>query len=476
MNWRSARLSAALLAIALGPTRAGLAQVPSPIAEVKSILHEASALIPMIEARQRSAIAANIASEQTRAGDDEGALTSRSSANAPVGGVAYSLAVRGRLAEALQLIAPMPPGQEKGVAYWQVAQGLLEVAEYDDALLVARLISKDSKEADRSLDILMQIYSAQWKAGGRQAAAATLSEALKLAQRSPELQSFLFRPAGQSILISSRRAAMYERIVHALALAGNRDDARTVVAYISDMAAKEQDSEKRNGILGTLAEAQADIGDFTAALLTAEPLKSAYNADGVLQPIAMELARQGDVAAALDILADTPTRSVLPALLGMSRTLSDSGNYAGARAAVDKINDPGQRASALASLAFEQAVKDPVGSKVNVTLAWRLAQEARDKAPSYVFQNSVQMVAAARARMGDFAGALEIINSAVILNKAWPLACLVQGMVEAGKKDEALSLARSQDVPLARADALLQIARSLKYQIETANNKAAPPH
>jgi hypothetical protein len=49
-------------------------------------------------------------------------------------------------------------------------------------------------------------------------------------------------------------------------------------------------------------------------------------------------------------------------------------------------------------------------------------------------------------------------------------------MVEAGKKDEALSLARSQDVPLARADALLQIARSLKYQIETANNKAAPPH
>jgi hypothetical protein len=445
MNWRSARLSAALLAIALGQTRAALAQVPSPIAEVKSILHEASALIPMIEARQRSAIAANIASEQTRAGDDEGALTSRSSANAPVGGVAYSLAVRGRLAEALQLIAPMPPGQEKGVAYWQVAQGLLEVAKYDDALLVARLISKDSKEADRSLDILMQIYSAQWKAGGRQAAAATLSEALKLAQRSPELQSFLFRPAGQSILISSRRAAMYERIVHALALAGNRDDARTVVAYISDMAAKEQDSEKRNGILGTLAEAQADIGDFTAALLTAEPLKSAYNADGVLQPIA-------------------------------SRTLSDSGNYAGARAAVDKINDPGQRASALASLAFEQAVKDPVGSKVNVTLAWRLAQEARDKAPSYVFQNSVQMVAAARARMGDFAGALEIINSAVILNKAWPLACLVQGMVEAGKKDEALSLARSQDVPLARADALLQIARSLKYQIETANNKAAPPH
>lgn len=93
MYWRSAHLTAALLAIALGQPRAGLAQEPSPIAEVKSILREASALIPMIEAHQRSAVAANIASEQTRAGDDAASLTSRNSANAPVGGVAYSLEI-----------------------------------------------------------------------------------------------------------------------------------------------------------------------------------------------------------------------------------------------------------------------------------------------------------------------------------------------------------------------------------------------
>ena len=187
MNWRSARLTAALLAIALGEPRAGLAQEPSPIADVKSILREASALIPMIEAQQQSAVAANIAPEQTRAGDDEASLTSRNSANAPVGGVAYSLAVGGRLPEALQLLAPMPDGQGKGVAYWQVTQGLLKVARYDDALLVARLISKDPKEADRSLGTLMQIYSEQWRAGDRQAAAATWTEALNVVQRSPEI-------------------------------------------------------------------------------------------------------------------------------------------------------------------------------------------------------------------------------------------------------------------------------------------------
>jgi hypothetical protein len=242
------------------------------------------------------------------------------------------------------------------------------------------------------------------------------------------------------------------------------------------MASQEQDAEKRNGILGTLAVAQADIGDFAAASRTAEPLKSSYNGVGILQPIAMEQARQGDVAAALATLARAPQESALFALIVMSRTLSDSGNYAGARAAVDRITDPGQRPFALASLAFEQAVKDPAGAKVNVDLAWKLAREARDKVPSYVFQNAVTFVAAARARMGDFAGALEIINGPELLNKAWPLACLVQGMVEAGKKDEALTLARSQDAPLARADALLQIARSLMYQIEAANPKAAAQH
>jgi hypothetical protein len=467
MNWTSIRLTASVVVLILIPSRIGLSQQPSPIEEVKAILREASALT------KQSTVAANIAAVQTRAGDDEGALTTRTSANASVGGVAHSLAVQGRLPEALKLIVD---GQGTAVEYWQVTQGLLKVAKYEDALSVTRFLSKDPGEADMSLGLLMQIYSAQWKAGNRQAASATLSEALKLAQHSPETSPRMFTPLGRSALTRSSQAAMYERVVHTLAMAGDRDDALRVVSYISNMAAQKQDSEKRNGILGTLAVAQADVGDFAAALRTAEPLKSGFSSDRVFQPIAIEQARQGNVAAGLSTLARMPEGSRLPALLEMSRMLSDSGNYAGARAAVDKINDPGQRASGLASLAFEQAVKDPAGAKLNVNLAWKLAQEARDKAPSYVFQNIVTFVAAARARMGDFSGALEIINGPDILNKEWPLACLVQKMVENGQKNEALTLSRSQDAPLVRANALLQIARSLLYQIEEANNKAFPAH
>jgi len=135
-----------------------------------------------------------------------------------------------------------------------------------------------------------------------------------------------------------------------------------------------------------------------------------------------------------------------------------------------------ERAYGLADLAFQQADNDPAGAKINVALAWKLAQEAGNQTPSYVFQNAVTFVAATRARLGDFAGALEIIDGTDLQNKAWPVAILVQAMVGVGKKDAALALSKSQTAPPVRADSLLQIARSLMDQIEAANDKAAATH
>jgi hypothetical protein len=328
MNWRFGHLIAALLAMALGQPRPGLAQQLSSIAEVKSILHEASALTPMIEAHQRWAVAANIAAQQARAGDDEGALTSRSSANAPVGGVGYSMAVRSRLPEALQLIAPMPDGQEKAAAYWQVTQGLLEVAKYDDALTVARLISKDRKETARFLDCLLNIYTAESKAGDRQRASATLNEALGAVEQEPEIPPGSSKPM-PTIFVYSHRSRMFQSIVHTLVLTGNPEIARTVVARISAMAVQERDPEKRKGILGPLAAAQADVGDFTTALRTVEPIKSDFVGQTFMTAIATEQARQGDVPGALATLASIPQGLNVGALQEMSRTLSDLGNYPG---------------------------------------------------------------------------------------------------------------------------------------------------
>jgi hypothetical protein len=269
---------------------------------------------------------------------------------------------------------------------------------------------------------------------------------------------------------------MFRSIVHALVLAGNPEAARTVVARISTMAVREQDSEKKRGILGPLAAAQADVGDFTAALRTVEPIKSDFFVQHTfIAAIATAQAQQGDVAGALAILAGVPQGLNVGTLQAMSRTLSDLGDYTGARAVVDKMNGPGERAYGLASLAFEQCDKDPAGANLNVTLAWELAQGERIRAEPYMFQNAVKFVAATRARLGDFTGALEIINGSDLQDKAWPLAILSQAMVRVGKKEAALALSKSQDAPRARANSLLQIASSLMDQIEAASRKAAPP-
>jgi hypothetical protein len=218
----------------------------------------------MIEESHRWVAAANIAAEQAEADDLDGALaTSRSSPvqSGHVGGLAYSLAAHGRLPTALQIIAATPDGQSKAASYWLVVQALLKSARCDDALSVARLISKDAQETDRFLDALVWIYAAQWKAGDRQGASATLSEALGVVEREPDIPPGLTKPM-PTALIFSHRPRMYQRIVHAMVLAGNRDGALPVVADISAMAARAHDPDRKMAILGPLAEAQADVGDW----------------------------------------------------------------------------------------------------------------------------------------------------------------------------------------------------------------------
>jgi hypothetical protein len=471
MHWRTRRkiVSMVTLSGALGIAQP---QHQPPIAEIKAILHEASALIPLIEPPlYRSTVAANIAGQLARAGDLEGALATLpvSVWDRDVGGIAYQLAAQGRLPRALQLVAATPDEQTRTTERWGIAQALLRGAKYEDALSVARLIAKDPKKAETFVGILMQIYAARWKAGDRQSASSILNEALSVAAREPEFDP---RPSIPFFWIYSYRPRMYERIAHTLVLAGNRDGAATVVAHISVMAAGEQDSDKKMCILGPLASAQADLGDFTAALKTADLLKSEMEHEFALQAIANEQARQGDVAAALATAAQLHQSDSL--LQGIARTFEDSGDYDGARAAVDKMKGPGERASGLATLAWHQVDKDPAGAKITTGLAWEATRESKGEAPSHVYRNALEFTAAARARLGDVAGALKIINGPDI-DSVWPLQNLIQFMVEAGKKDEALALSRSQKSRRSRAYSLLGVAQSLMDQLESANNKTSAP-
>jgi hypothetical protein len=474
-------LAASIVLLTAGHSGLVLAQekapmVGVPMLEARSILREASALVPAMEGSARSIAAANIASEQVRAGDvDAGALPTLHGSGSPhVGGVAYSLAKEGRLPMALQLIAKTPAGQEKAIAYWQIAQALLERAKFADAISAARLMSKDPAETGRSLDLLMQIYAAVWKAGDRKSASDILAEALSMVEREPKISPRMSRPM-PTVWVFAHRPEMYRTIVHELALAGNRDGAQAVLARISAMAVKEPDSEKKRAIWGPLAEAQADVEDFAAARQTMELRKSDFFGEAILGAIAVEQARHGDVAGALATVADITGGLDRPALQEMSRMLSQSGDYAGARAAVEQMKGPGERAYGLADLAFQQVDKDPKGARSTAALAWSAAQESKDKAPSYVHQNAVKFVAATRARLGDVEAALEIINSPELRDKKWPLQNLVQFMTEAGKKDQALALARSQPVTEVRVYCLLTIASSLMDRIEAENRKDVVP-
>ena len=112
-------VSAAIAFILLPPILWADPQAAVSIAEVRSILREASSAI----GKSDSTTASNIASAQMEAGDVDGANeTLRGlSQNAPVGGAAGWLAKQGRLPQALAMIESISDGQNRAVACWQIA-------------------------------------------------------------------------------------------------------------------------------------------------------------------------------------------------------------------------------------------------------------------------------------------------------------------------------------------------------------------
>jgi hypothetical protein len=441
-------------------------QDSASLEEIRAILREASAAVGKSDA----ITASNIASVQARVGDTEGARETLKglAQNAPVGGAARGLAVQGRISEAIEMVAAISDAQERSAAYWQVAGGLAQASRFAEALAVARLIQNDPDQAPRFIDTLMLIYTAQRKAGDQSGARATVEEAVEFVERQPAVPTGTFDSV-PVVVLWEYRPRLYQAIVSAMVRAGDREEARPVVARIQAMAAGERDAEKRKGIAGPLAYAQADMGDFDAALETAAAIGSELTGDVVLGEIADEQARQGDAAGALRTAQSL--KNSFSALQQIERTLADRGDFTNARAAVDLMSGPGERAAGLADLAFQQADKSPGEAKTTADLAWQEAQKARGEAPAYVYGNAVEFIAAARARMGDIDGAMAIVKGDPGLqNQLWPLQNVVQRLVTEGRNGEALKLARSQAQARIRASLLETVASSLLYRIQPMGN------
>jgi hypothetical protein len=76
-------------------------------------------------------------------------------------------------------------------------------------------------------------------------------------------------------------------------------------------------------------------------------------------------------------------------------------------------------------------------------------------------------VALTRAILGDNAGAREALIRLEPDARAWPLSSITSFMAESGHADEALMLAANEDLPLAKANALLGTARGMLNRIRT---------
>jgi hypothetical protein len=94
-----------------------------------------------------------------------------------------------------------------------------------------------------------------------------------------------------------------------------------------------------------------------------------------------------------------------------------------------------------------------------LTAAHRAMEDAQSAKTPGTF--AVQAVAVVRGMLGDFTGAGQILAQLPGKDKQWPLWNLTEELVAAGKKGEALALARSQEDAYARAYGLLGTAAQI---------------
>lgn len=436
--------------------------------QVRSILREASALIPRIDSNQRSSAAANIAGQQVRAGDLEGGLATYQALKNPsdrgmaVAAIASAIASQGNMPMALELTRNSAQPGFRASAYSMIASGLASKNNFEEALAVAWLIRKEPGQAHIFVDSLMWIYVRQWKAGDEPGAESTLNEALDAVEQGKEDE-------GRTDFMT---ASMYYTIMSRLNEAGNRDAASAMVERIYGIAASAENPDRKQELLGLLTWAQISAGRLQEAINSAEELPPGQWRDSAMEVISMERTRQGDAAGALeavveiggDVLRNICYRTVADGFAG-------SGNYSQALATIDRIQGAGERAYGLAELALQQAEKNDPAATQTVELAQEAALNAGDATKPYVFE----FVAVTRAMLGDLAGAEEMISRMDDPAKVWPLWNLTEMLVHAGRETEAISLAESETAPHPRAYALLGTATALLDKQREASHSAGDP-
>ncbi len=402
-------------------------QETGELAKARLLLVEASHLVKDIPEFQQPSAAANIAGQQTRAADLPDALATirllkeTEDQALATGIVAWQLAHDGNSTQALALVESTVDGQNKGVAYENLAQLHAQEGDLKGGLQIAHRIRKDP---NRLADTLVRLASKRAKTGDLSGAREVLSDALNVAEEA------LKENIGYVTILT--------QIATTQAEIGDTADAFITLDRFSAFAHQYKSAEGNSTFLQQLATAQAQIGDVVGAQRTIEEIP-AGNSDLALMSISQEQAKHGLVR-------------------GTHGTLND------ALEAIDHIPEPAGRAEALATLALEQAENENPAASLTLQLAWKLATQMAADAPDDVLGT----IAVTRALLGDFAGAQQIVQDMTKPeSRVWPLWNITSFMVRAGHTQEALALAENQDAAYPKAYALLGTAQGILNHLES---------
>lgn len=441
-----------LVSALASPTEISAAQLEtSETAQARRLLLEASRLIDGVPESQRSSAVANIASQLSRSGDLEDALRVGQSQKNPgdqdlaTGLIAWNLVQQGNVGQALRLVESISNEQNREGQYAQLAALL---ADKGDLLGALRIVQMRRKPQVR-VSTLVQI--AQQKARSKNKDVAGAAEVLRQAMEIAE----------ELVHENASNANLLPGIATTLSEIGDTAGAQRTLEELSAIGHQYKGPEGNGLLLQLLGCAQAQVGDLVGALRTHEEMVQGSNSDSVLMAIAEEQAKQGLMADALRIaerisevnLRSSTFRSIA-IVRGKHGTLQD------AIEAIDRIPDSASRSEAIGVLALEQAVVDNPAAALTAQRALEIANEVSSGSVSS--GRGMEMIAVARSALGDFAGAQEILRSMPEPeSRVWPLWNLTSMLAEAGRENEAVTLAEDEDSPLPKLYALLGTAQGL---------------
>jgi len=401
--------------------------------QARQLLLEASMLAKRALKRQQGVMVANISGQLMRAGDLPAAQATIGLLKEPeaqaeaTGSVAWSLTKSGQVETALRLLAVTKAGNNRDVAYLQVAQLLADKGDFDQAMRVAHFIENPY----RLTDALVRIASFQTRDTDPSHVSQALQAALKVAETATKLD-----PACAVIF---NNIALVEREI------GPTPETTSALQTFTTIAVARKDKTGETDYLHQLAETRAQLGDTTGALQIVQALPKGSSADSI---------------AAASQISEPSMRDF--ALQHIAEARSSDAGLTDARRAVEKIETVQAKGRAIANLALKQSqVHDPVAYQT--IQLWRETVGDGVGLPA----SGQDKIVVAYALLGEFANARQLLDSLRDPeDRAWALWNLTGFLVQKGRLQEALDLATNESSDHAKVYALLGTATGILDRAE----------